>query len=162
MTLVVRDISPDQSGLDGANPNGASGGRVNGLGVDRTAPARVCGERMGRSFRSLDNGLTWAHLDGHVPTATWGCRGRSDELQSSVCNVVLRRPRRTAGQASNVSTDGGVTWTHPPSATPPVGFCTALRRTEPSAFGISIDPANANRVFIWHQLRARRHRPTPA
>lgn len=72
MTVVVRDISPDQSSSDAANPNGASGGRVNGLGVDRTTAARVfAASEWGGLFRSLDSGLTWAHLDGHVPTTTW-------------------------------------------------------------------------------------------
>src|SRR5207248_3202998 len=47
------------------------------------------------------------------------------------------------------SSDGGVTWTHPATATPPLNFCTqAIRRTEPAAFGIAIDPANATHVFI--------------
>ena len=98
MTVVVRDISPDQSGLDATNPNGASGGRVNGLGVDRSTPARViCGERMGRSLpqprQRPDLGTSrrpCAHGD-------MGCRSGSDELESRVCNVVLRRPRQQQG-----------------------------------------------------------------
>jgi hypothetical protein len=50
---------------------------------------------------------------------------------------------------ASVSIDGGQTWTHPATARPPANFClTASNRDEPAAFGISIDPANANRVFI--------------
>ena len=48
-----------------------------------------------------------------------------------------------------MSLDGGNSWFHPPTATPPEGMClTAARRDEPSAFGISIDPSNPNRVYI--------------
>ena len=148
MTVVVRDISPDQSGLDATNPNGASGGRVNGLGVDRSTPARsYAASEWGGLFRSNDNGLTWTHLAGHVPTATWDVE--VDPTNSNRVYATSFYDGRVNSRAGiNVSTDGGATWTRPPSATPPVGFCTALRRTEPSAFGISIDPANANRVFI--------------
>ena len=149
MTVVVRDISPDQSSSDAANPNGASGGRVNGLGVDRTTPARLfAASEWGGLFRSLDNGLTWAHLDGHVPTTTWDVE--VDPTNSNRVYATSFYDGRVNSRAGiNVSTDGGATWTRPPSATPPAGFClTDVRRREPAAFGISIDPANANRVFI--------------
>ena len=149
MTVVVRDISPDQSSSDAANPNGASGGRVNGLGVDRTTPARVfAASEWGGLFRSLDNGLTWAHLDGHVPTTTWDVE--VDPTNSNRVYATSFYDGRVNSRAGiNVSTDGGATWTRPATATPPAGFCLSdVRRPEPAAFGISIDPANAKRVFI--------------
>jgi len=41
LTVTVTDINPDTSSLDATNPNGASGGRVNGIAVDRSNPTRV-------------------------------------------------------------------------------------------------------------------------
>ena len=132
MTVVVRDISPDQSTLDAANPNGASGGRVNGLGVDRTTPARVyAASEWGGLFRSTDSGLTWAHLDGHVPTATWDV-----EVDPTNSNRVYATSfydgRVNSRSGINVSTDGGATWTHPATATPPANFCLQRPDGEPS------------------------------
>jgi len=69
LSVVVRDISPDQS--NNSDPDGASGGRVNNVTIDRTNPARVfAASEFGGLFRSTDGGLTWAHLDDHVPTVT--------------------------------------------------------------------------------------------
>ena len=114
MTVVVRDISPDQSSSDAANPNGASGGRVNGLGVDRTTPARVYRrERVGRSLpqhrQRPDLGTSGRpRADGDV-----GRRGGSDQLQPRVCDVVLSTAASNSRVGINVSTDGGATWTQP-------------------------------------------------
>ena len=149
LVVTVRDISPDTSTLDATNPNGASGGRVNGLGVSRTQPTQVyAASEWGGIFRSTDGGVRWLHLDGHVPQATWDV-----EVDPANANRVYatsfydgRAPSRSGISVSN---DGGATWVHPATATPPPNFCfTETRRTEPAAFGISINPANSNRVFI--------------
>jgi hypothetical protein len=147
LSVVVKDISPDQS--NNSDPDGASGGRVNSLGVDRSTPGRVyAASEFGGLFRSTDNGLTWAHLDGHVPTVTWDVK--VDPTNSNRVYATSFYDGRTNSRSGiNVSTDGGTTWTHPVTATPPVDFCQAeIRRTELAAFGIAIDPANANHVFI--------------
>lgn len=147
LSVTVRDISPDRS--TNTDPDGASGGRVNGIGVDAATPGRLyAASEFGGLWRSNDNGVTWAHLDGHVPTVTWDI-----EVDPSNSNRLfatsLYDGRVTSRSGINVSTDAGVTWTHPPSAVPPAGFCdTDTRRTEPAAFGIAVDPANTNRVFI--------------
>jgi len=153
LTVTVTDISPNTSSLDPtcANgcSNGASGGRVNGLAVDRTNPARVYGaSEWGGLFRSVDGGVRWAHLDGHVPQATWDVE--VDPTNSNRVYATSFYDGRTNSRSGiNVSNDGGQTWTHPATARPPANFClTASNRDEPAAFGISIDPANANRVFI--------------
>jgi hypothetical protein len=157
MTVTVTDISPNQSTFDATNPNGASGGRVNGLAVDRTTAGRFyAASEWGGVFRSNDNGLTWAHLDGHVPTATWDVE--VDPTNSNRVYATSFYDGRVVSRSGiNVSTDGGTTWTHPATATPPANLCQLefvggslvdVRRAEPAAFGISIDPANANRVFI--------------
>jgi hypothetical protein len=147
LSVVVQDISPDTS--NNADADAASGGRVNGLGVDRSTPARVyAASEFGGLFASADNGLTWRHLDGHVPTVTWDVE--VDPTNSNRLYATSFFDGRSASRSGiNVSTDAGATWTHPPTATPPANFCaTNTRRSELAAFGISIDPANSNRVLI--------------
>ena len=149
LTVTVRDVNPDTSTLDPTSSNGASGGRVNGLAVDRTTPARVYGaSEWGGLFRSVDGGVRWTHLDGHVPHATWDVE--VDPTNSNRVYATSFYDGRTNSRSGiNVSNDGGQTWTHPATARPPANFCLPeSNRDEPSAFGISIDPANANRVFI--------------
>lgn len=149
LSVTVTDISPDTSSLDAADSNGASGGRVNGLGVDRTTPARIyAASEWGGLFRSTDSGVRWAHLDGHVPQATWDVE--VDPTNSNRVYATSFYDGRTNSRSGiNVSNDAGATWTHPPTATPPASFCLSeTRRNEPVAFGIAIDPANANRVLI--------------
>lgn len=149
LSVTIRDISPDQSTLHNTDPDGASGGRVNGLGVDRTTPGTFwAASEWGGLFRSIDNGLTWAHVPGHVPVATWDVE--VDPTNSNRVYATSFYDGRVASRAGiSLTTDGGVTWVRPASATPPANFCIEeVRRTEPSAFGIAIDPANAARVFI--------------
>lgn len=149
MSVLVTDISPSQSTLDPTDPDGASGGRVNGLAVDRSSPATLyAASEWGGLFKSTDSGQTWAHLDGHVPTATWDV-----EVDPQNSNRVFATSffdgRVNPLSGINVSTDGGVTWNRPASATPPAGFCrTTTRRAEPAAFGISIDSDDPNDVYI--------------
>lgn len=51
----------------------------------------------------------------------------------------------------NVSRDGGTTWEHPATATPPPTFqCERVRREQPNAFGISIDSSDPNNVYIGY------------
>src|SRR6266496_1408446 len=147
LSVTMKDISPDRS--NNSDPDGASGGRVNNVAIDQSTPGRVfAASEFGGLFRSTDNGLTWSHLDGHVPTVTSDVK--VDPTNSNRVYATSFYDGRAISRAGiNVSTDGGNTWTHPASATPPLNFCTtSTRRNEPAAFGIAIDPANANHVFI--------------
>lgn len=147
--VTAADINPNQSTLDATDPDGASGGRVNGIGVDvATAGTFYAASEWGGVHKSTDNGLTWRHLDGHTPTATWDVMVAPTNSNRVYATSFF--DGRTASRAGiNVSSDGGVTWTHPASATPPANFCAAeARRAEPAAFGIAIDPADANDVYI--------------
>src|SRR5438309_553448 len=146
LSVTLKDISPDRS--NNSDPDGASGGRVNNVAVDASTPGRVfVASEFGGLFRSTDNGLTWSHLDGHVPTVTSDVK--VDPTNSNrVYATSFYDGRANSRSGINMSTDGGNTWTHPATATPPLNFCTtSTRRNEPAAFEIAIDPANANHVF---------------
>jgi hypothetical protein len=99
-------------------------------------------------FRSNDGGINWFHLDGHVPTVTQDVK--VDPTNSNrIYATSLFDGRVNSRSGINVSGDGGVTWTHPATATPAAGFCeTEIRRRELAAFRIAIDPTNAAHVFI--------------
>lgn len=142
------DVNPNQSTRDAVDPDAASGGRVNGLAnVAGNNAVYYAATEWGGLYRSNDTGLTWTRLDGHLPAVTWDV-----EVDPSNTNRVYAtsfydgRVNSLAG--INVSTDGGNTWTRPATATPPAGLCTNARRIEPSAFGISIDPANTQNAYI--------------
>lgn len=148
-SVTITEIGPKQSSLDSSDPDGASGGRVNGLAtVAENNSIFYAASEWGGLFKSTDSGLTWSHLDGHVPTVTWDV-----EVDPSSSNHVFAtsfydgRVNSLAG--INVSTNGGKNWSKPATATPPAGFCaTASRRDEPSAFGIAIDPDAPRNVYI--------------
>jgi hypothetical protein len=147
--LVVTDIGPDNSTLDATNPNGASGGRVNGMAVH---PANntsfYAASEWGGLWMTTDAGRNWAPLAGHVPQATWDVEVHPTNA-ATVFATSYYDGRVNSVAGINVSTDGGTTWTRPATATPPAGFCTVpARRNEPSAFGVSIDPAVPNTVWI--------------
>ena len=158
MTVVVRDISPDRSSSDAANPNGASGGRVNGLGVDRTTPARVYrGERMGRSLpeqrQRPDLGTSRRpRADGDV-----GRRGGSDRTRTESMRRRSIDGRTNSRAGINVSTDGGTTWTQSGDgdAARRLLYQRDLRRTEPAAFGICGRSRQREPRVHRHQLRSR-------
>ena len=162
VTATVTDISPDSSTLDASDPDGASGGRVNGIGAARQTPGTFyVASEWGGLFRSTDSGVTWAHVEGHVPTTTWDVE--VDPSNSNRVYATSFYDGRVASRSGiNVSTDGGVTWTHPATATPPANFClNDARRTESAAFGIAIDPANTN-VSSSAPTAALRSARTPA
>lgn len=147
--VTFTDINADQSTLDPTNPNGASGGRVTGIGVDVASPGTYyAASEWGGLFKSTDGGLTWAHLPGHVPTATWDVAvdpGNSNRVFATS----FYDGKATTLAGISVSTDAGVTWSRPATATPPAAFnCVATRRAEPHAFGISFDPDDPNDVYI--------------
>ena len=145
---TIFEINPDNSTLDPSDPDGATGGRVNGLGFAADGSAYFAASEWGGIYRSTDNGLTWVRLNGHLPTATWDVA--VDPTNPNKVYATSFYDGRTNSLAGiNVSYDGGNTWVHPPTAVPPgPPYTSAERRDQPSAFGIAIDPDNANNVFI--------------
>ncbi|MEM7480800.1 MAG: choice-of-anchor D domain-containing protein [Acidobacteriota bacterium] len=148
-TATVSDISPSRSTLDPSDPDGASGGRINGIDVAASAPATMfAASEWGGLWKSTDSGQRWSHLDGHVPTATWDVQVDPNDAQR-VYATSFYDGRTVSESGINVSTDGGITWNRPASAVPPAGFCTtAARQTELTAFGIAIDPADPNDIYV--------------
>ena len=92
LSVTVRDISPDRS--TNTDPDGASGGRVNGIGVDAATPGAPL--RRQRVRRPVAQQRQRRHVgasrrpraDGDV-----GHRSGSVELEPPLRDLVLRRPR---------------------------------------------------------------------
>jgi hypothetical protein len=148
VTRKWTDVNPSQSTLDATDPDGASGGRINGLGRTADGAVLYAASEMGGLYRSTDAGLTWTHIAGHVPMVTWDV-----EVDPSNANRAYATSwydgRVTSRAGINVSTDGGGSWARPATAAPPANFCLDQDRFDnPSAFGIAIDPANTDRVYI--------------
>jgi uncharacterized repeat protein (TIGR01451 family) len=160
--ITFEDINPDQSTLDPVNPNGASGGRVNGLAsVPGNNQIYYAASEWGGLYKSTDGGLTWIRLNRHLPVATWDVAVDLGNV-NRVYATSFYDGRVAPISGIQVSNDAGATWTHPLTAhpdpalegtandnTPEPGFnCSNARRTEPSAFGIGIRPDASNNVFI--------------
>ena len=147
------DINPNQSPLHPSDPDGASGGRVNGLAsVERDPNTYYAATEWGGIYKSTDRGRTWARLDRHLPVATWDVAVLPQRPQTVIATSFY--DGRVASQAGiNVSNDGGATWTKPATSTPPAGFSVPARRDEPSAFGISIRPTQSRSRVRGNELR---------
>ena len=146
--INIAEINPDQSTFDPIDPDAASGGRVNGLAtVAGNNDVFYAASEWGGLYKSEDRGRTWLRLNRHLPVATWDVEVNPKQPQR-VYATSFYDGRVTSLAGINVSTDGGNSWTHPVTAMPPAGFCSAARRTEPSAFGISVDLDNSQIVYI--------------
>ncbi|MHA2270192.1 MAG: hypothetical protein ACXAB8_20580, partial [Promethearchaeota archaeon] len=148
MEFEIVEINPLRSTLDANDPDGASGGRVNGLAVAKNGTTFYAASEWGGIYKSIDKGLTWRRLNSHLPTVTWDVD--VDPLnQNRIYATSFYDGRVNSIAGINVSTDGGVTWVHPTTAIPPAGaYTSAARRNEPSAFGICLDPDNSQNVYI--------------
>ena len=145
--LTIEEIGPKRS--NSTDPDAASGGRVNGLAVARMdRNLMYAASEWGGLFRSTDAGRSWHHVPGHVPVSTWAVEiDPGDARRVYATSFYDGRVQSLAG--ISISTDGGVSWSKPATATPPVGFCVDLRaREQPAAFGISISDVATNNVYI--------------
>jgi hypothetical protein len=162
LAISFLNISPNLSDTDNVDPDGASGGRVNGLA---TSPGSnqifYAASEFGGIYKTLDQGLTWSYLSGHLPQVTWDV-----EVDPSNANCVYATSfydgRIDPISGIQVSNDGGASWSHPLTSdpdpaleggpndnTPQATYNAAnSRRTEPSAFGIGIRRDAANNVAI--------------
>ncbi len=69
--VTITEINPNRSTLDATDPDGASGGRVNGLAsVPGDNRVFYAASEWGGLHKSTDGGRTWFRLNRHLPTST--------------------------------------------------------------------------------------------
>ena len=152
--LLASPASAQIIGVTDVNPNtttssSGAGGRINGIAVDPTNKnVMYAASEYGGLFKSVNGGLNWFALDGHVPVVTWDVEvNPASPLRVYATSFYDGRIPSRSG--INLSTDGGNTWNRPATAVPPPGLCAnPADQTELSAFGIAIDQANPNRIYI--------------
>lgn len=151
--VTVTDINPDQSTLDPADPDGASGGRVNGLAAVPGDPnVYYAASEWGGLYKTEDflaGGGRWFRLEAHLPMATWDVEV-DPSATSRVYATSFFDGRVDSRAGINVSNDAGTSWSKPATAAPPDddAFCSAARRSQPSAFGIAVDPEQTANVYV--------------
>jgi hypothetical protein len=141
------DINPNSSTLDPSDPDGATGGRVNGLAtVAGDNDTFYAASEWGGIYKSTNGGVAWSRLDGHNPTVTWDVEVDPSD-SSKVYATSFFDGRVTSLAGINVSSNAGTTWSH---ATVPNtgGICSTGRFNEPSAFGIAIDADDPDDVYV--------------
>ena len=142
------DINPDDPGTPpgcpAPCPSAGSGGRVHRLATSKAQANDIyAASELGGLFKSENGGFAWRHLDGHLPTRTWDVAVDPGGEIVYATSLYDGRVKSLAG--IEVSGNGGETWTHP-AMTPPLS-CSEGRRSQPSAFGISIRPGSPNEVL---------------
>lgn len=153
-SITYVDINPDNEGPiagQAGNPacpdpcgSGRNGGRVNGLvAVPGDASTYFAASETGGLFKSTDGGNSWQHLDGHVPAQTWDVAVDSSGQRVYATSFYDGRVAPLTG--FEMSTDGGLTWTHPQLTTP--STCAPNRVKQPSGFGVTIRPGGTE-VFV--------------
>ena len=145
----IDNISPASSDRDNANPNSASGGRVNKLAAHPTnAAIYFAASEWGGLFRSTDTGRNWTYVAGHRPQAAWDVEFNPSNASVLVATSLFDG-KTTSDAGINVSRDGGVTWSVPASARPAAADCQlAVDRAEPAAYGIAFDPNDSNDIYV--------------
>ena len=158
------DISPDQSTHeDASSTHGASGGRINGLGISSDGSVTFAASEWGGLFKSNDVGLTWSHVDSHVPVATWDVEVSPDD-PNKIYATSFYDGKVDSLSGISVSSDGGVTWVNPPSSRPDMDFCPSIASTysnnfesestdwtNDSKFDESDDGSIIENQYVWGQ-----------
>lgn len=150
----VTDINPDVSD-NNTNANASTGGRVNGLAsVAGDNTMFYAASEWGGLFKTTTGGDEWFRLNNHLPEAMWEVEVDPGNTGTVYATSFYDGKVNTVS-GINVSYDGGAFWTHPASANPVAADSCSLDPAtgaevsdEPSAFGISIDPATPSRVAI--------------
>lgn len=145
--ITIEEINPTSSTLYPGNPNASAGGRVTRLAV-ATSTTFYAATEWGGLYTSVDSGLTWKRLDGHLPTAMWDVKASPLVPNRLVATSFYDGKVNSLG-GINVSVNGGATWTHPPTAVPPPGLCPANILTQPSAFGIAFDRDSPRSATVY-------------
>jgi photosystem II stability/assembly factor-like uncharacterized protein len=147
VTWSVKEINPTQSSLHTSDADGASGGRVNGLGISADGNTIYAASEFGGIWKSTDRGLNWNRLNNHRPMDTWDVEVQPDDA-NKVYATSFYDGRVVSNSGLQVSANAGSTWIKPATFVPPAGLCDQLRIDEPTGFGIAIDPENPLHVFV--------------
>ena len=140
----LADINPDAS-IIAQGRNNSQGGRVNGLKVAAGGnQVAYAASEWGGIYKTTDGAQTWAHLDNHLPQATFDVDVDPSDT-STVYATSLYDGRVDPLSGISVSYDAGATWTDPtvPDTSP---ACASW--DEPSAFGIGIVPDAPDNVIV--------------
>src|SRR2546425_129361 len=141
--FALRDVNPDSAN----DPSTATGGRVERVVSTRDGAIWYAASEQGGLWKSVDAGGHWAHVDGHAPMMTRDVA--IDPTRGTVYAASLFDGRVNSIAGIEVSTDGGTTWSHPPSATPPSNAtCDSGPAVEPSAFSIAVRRDAPGHVFV--------------
>lgn len=149
--IDVTDINPDQSSLDAVDPDGATGGRVNGIGATPGNPdVLYAATEFGGIYRTSDfstAGGEWFRLESHLPMLGVDVEVAPDGTAVYASSLYDGRVASISG--INVSTDGGNSWIHPPTSVPPASSCADTdSQNQYSAMGIAVDPDDPAAVYI--------------
>jgi hypothetical protein len=149
--IDISDINPDQSTLDPTDPDGATGGRINGLATTPgNANVYYAASEFGGLYKTNDftvNGGQWFRLESHLPMLTIDVEVAPDGAALYATSLYDGRVDSVAG--INVSYDNGATWNNPASSKPAPGTCADPDAVnEPAGTGIAVDPDSPSAVYI--------------
>ena len=145
-SIMFEDINPDIDDSGGANS--ATGGRVHNLGMVSGNNAVVyAANEFGGLFKTTNGMVSWTRVDSVVPTMVWDVA-----VDPSNANRVVAATQYDGKVVTLagiiVSNDAGLSWVHPPSASPPAGFSCVNPLDEPSAYGIAFMAGAPQRIFV--------------
>jgi hypothetical protein len=143
--VTLEDISPTESIPPLTDADGATGGRIHHLS-SADGKTWFAASEWGGLYRSGDSGLTWEHVDSFQASAAWDVRVDPTNAKR-IYATALFDGRRSGGSGLSVSDDGGSIW-RDVALSYPSNCEEDWRRTQPSAFGISIDPADHKLVYV--------------
>ncbi len=117
----------------------APGGRVVTVTVDSSNDkVAIAATHSGGLFRTADGGMSWQHLDGLEPNRLWDVQIDASDGHNVIATIVLDTHDPPLSGLWR-STDGGTTWSRPPTASFP--DCTiAGQLQEPYGRWISFGP----------------------
>ena len=140
--LDVRRAAEVTFSLTEHQPNVRYAGRINAIAIhpEDEAVLVVAGD-SGGLFRSRDGGASFEHVRGFPAWSVWDVVYHPDD--PSVMLATTGRDFRAAGAGGGIwrSTNGGLSWSKPPSSAPPA---TAACPAGAAAYAIAVEPGTGD------------------